>query len=229
MESVERIRKRIVGLLNKSTDEGCTPEEAASAAALAAKLMAQHRLTRHDLDRGAPGTKPTVEMGSLFWAPETATVPIWGYVLANLILQVVGTIGIAKQTRFGRKGLLLYGPQQDVEAGAGLLDSFYRLIDQDARARYGNAHRKDGRNYAIGFVTGLSDSIHQAQQDPEVSAALVLYKEDRAAATAWIQAETGQAIHKSGSGSYRYNPGEAFSTGVEEGKRHSIHRSKKVQ
>jgi hypothetical protein len=65
----DSIRRRIAALLNKTTTRGCTEAEAATAAEMAARLMAKHGLAEADLVMGtaeAQGTRRPTVMDALW-------------------------------------------------------------------------------------------------------------------------------------------------------------------
>lgn len=63
MADNDMIKRRIQALLGKTTDRGCTEAEAEAAAAMAARLMTEHGLSREDLvmdvDRAPSTSRPT--------------------------------------------------------------------------------------------------------------------------------------------------------------------------
>ncbi|SOE00635.1 DUF2786 domain-containing protein [Caenispirillum bisanense] len=63
MADKDTIKRRIQALLGKTTDRGCTDAEAEAAAAMAARLMSEHGLSREDLvmdvDRAPSTARPT--------------------------------------------------------------------------------------------------------------------------------------------------------------------------
>ena len=235
----QTVAKKIRALLAKTTDAGCTEQEALNAAALAAKLQADY-----DIDLTAAEVQEegfdTVEIE---WQSEQRQ--FIQYKIAVVISKFTSTqcwtiepsnhIGRGKRTKKGAYKLVYYGFASDVIFAQWLLESLTVFIERstlnyecyEMPDNYSNAQRRDARK---AFIAGICDRINRRLLElikPTVckaatgTALIVLDK------TALVKAsldEQGFKTQSKNRVSTKLNNDEAFYAGYREGEKASFGR-----
>lgn len=154
MEANEKIMNKINALLEKTTENGCTPAEAAEAAAMVQKLLAKHHLELTEQREVAEDVLGCVEIMKHEWEARLANV-----LAENGCCQVVlHRIG-------GEKKLSFMGRETDLNAVLALYDTFSDAIrkgirKEQARCReeYGTAAGAE-KSYAYGFISAVDEEM----------------------------------------------------------------------
>lgn len=176
---IEKIRKLLA--LSKSAN----PNEAATAAALAQKLMAQYRLEPHDVndpvELTARDPKPLI-----VWA-SVRPPPVWLGMLGANLATLNGCACVIERTGYREWSVWIAGQRTDLEAlrylFAWLLAEVTRLTEKNFRAhmtpetykaglaRYGRSFARDLKlSYRLGVVTGALDAMKKAEAEARAAA-----------------------------------------------------------
>lgn len=174
----EGILAKIRALLAKTVENGCTEEEAVSAAAMASRLLDKYDLDETDLRRAEPSdygrrtTPADDDVGARLWKPASAVEKLTG-------------------TRYWRhsdgREIAFFGRSSDVEIAVYLLSICERAMrDGSARFDLGNVLYRPGIRKAKrgAFLDGMADSlrrkleaIHAARQASAAGRDLVVVKD----------------------------------------------------
>lgn len=177
---MERIKK----ILKKTEEAGCTEEEAASAFAVASRLMAEHNLTMSDVASASaePAATEFIDDESGFETNKWELVHNLAYAAVNEHFFVKGYF-----SQSGRiKKLLFFGTRENVEAAkfvfVGLLNAFDNLwFNHKARTR---CHGSERRAYTVGVASGFRDKLKQQRQAMEAEKDLLSGKREGGTALA---------------------------------------------
>jgi hypothetical protein len=172
----EKILERIRALLSKTVDNGCTEQEAISAAEMVSKLLDKYDLSASDLEKEEPsdfarkGSPIVDDIDDRLWKPASAIEMLTG-------------------TRYWRGDgmLVFFGRSSDVEIAEYILKICERAM-RTASERYerGIALYRPSlrRSKRMAFLDGMADSlrskleaIHAARRAQATGRALVLAKE----------------------------------------------------
>lgn len=146
----EKILDRINKLLAKTVENGCTPEEAAAAAAKAQELIAKHHIDmREATDEYSEEVAATLEEISRTWQGQLAHT-LATNMCCEVILSRTGT----------KKTLVFMGKETDLEAVMALYDKFNDMIKAGVRnEKKINSGRNVETSYALGFISAVRQEM----------------------------------------------------------------------
>lgn len=154
MEANEKIMNKINALLEKTTENGCTPAEAAEAAAMVQKLLAKHHLELTEQRDVAEDVLGCVEIIKHEWEIRLASV-----------LAENGCCEVVIHQRGREKKLSFMGRETDLNAVLSLYDTFSEAIKKGirkekirCREEYGTARGAE-TSYAIGFISAVAQEM----------------------------------------------------------------------
>ncbi len=182
MLDIERIKRRVRGLLNLADDDAAAAGEIDNALRLAQSLI-----DKHQLDAAAVLAEHVTSDQAAPPAPDWATVAApglgkrgitWEGTLATAIARLVGSVqvycGRQRPHNVGafarpviRSTLVFYGPAEDCRLAADLHSEWATTIATMAVGRYGTFVRKEGALYAAGFARELynkAEAIHRERR-----------------------------------------------------------------
>lgn len=148
----EKIINRINNLLAKTVENGCTPEEAAAAAAMAQKLIAKHHINMRDAGEETEDIGACIESFSKTWQGSLA-----GVITENTCCKVIISAD-------GKK-LIFMGKDTDLQAALALYDTFLEAIKAGIRAEKAKAKAQDlstariETSYAYGFIQAVKEEM----------------------------------------------------------------------
>jgi len=148
----EKIINRINNLLAKTVENGCTPEEAAAAAAMAQKLIAKHHINMRDAGEENEDIGACIESFSKSWQGSLA-----GVITENTCCKVIISAD-------GKK-LIFMGKDTDLQAALALYDTFLDAIKAGIRAEKAKAKELYGTtakvetSYALGFIKAVREEM----------------------------------------------------------------------
>lgn len=244
-ERIDRIKRRIRGLLNLAADDAAAEGEIANAMAAAERLMQEHQLEAADFEAAtAQEVRAETRHGVVETTTQGKALSTWESTLAFAVSNLVGTtgwyrnrdkrtvgVGTFKQPSI-RSVVFFYGPQEDAEIARELFDEWSHTIATMATGRYGGCFHGDGAKYAYGFASALyyrTQKIERerAQITTESTAALVrvsggslaqVLDQKKQAAKDWVQKEIGLNFRKGSAGAgYRSGSHDAYSSGLADG------------
>lgn len=166
---VEKIKK----ILSKTVENGCSPEEAASAAAMAAKLMEQHQIDMAELVEKGEATLEPIDF-DIFYAGQR--VDTWIASLANVISPAFCCIVVIS---YGR-GLGVYGRPDNRAAFKATFEYLKAAVQKGGQKTCPKTvhGRTWGQSYGLGAATKVNERV----------------KEERAALAAQAQAGSKSAL-----------------------------------
>lgn len=148
----EKIINRINNLLSKTVENGCTPEEAAAAAAKAQELIAKHHVNMRDAG------EENEEIGACI----ESAVKTWQHNLAHIIAENTCCKVIITADR---KQMVFMGRETDLEAVLSLYDKLTDACKQgikQEKARmkelYGTTAKVE-TSYALGFLQAVREEM----------------------------------------------------------------------
>lgn len=148
----EKIINRINNLLAKTVENGCTPEEAAAAAAMAQKLIAKHHINMRDAGEENEDIGACIESFSKSWQGSLA-----GVITENTCCKVIVSAD-------GKK-LIFMGKDTDLQAALALYDTFADAIKAGVKAEKAKAKELYGTtakvetSYALGFIRAIKEEM----------------------------------------------------------------------
>ena len=154
----QKIMERINNLLSKTVENGCTPEEAASAAAMAQKLIAKHHVDMREFSESEEVGTDT-DMIQKPWQQTLATT-----IAQNTCCDVVGS---SVPGRRGSKRLTFIGRETDRFAVLQMYDRLLWACRQGISAEkkhykeiYGHTRGVEN-SYAMGFIRAVSHAMNE--------------------------------------------------------------------
>jgi len=117
----KRIAEKVAALKRKTVEAGCSEAEAMSAAALAAKLMAEHGLNEDDIEIVQASTNVPRD------------IPLWQRSLLGAISEVTNTAAIWTQPGRGQAVVTFYGKDPGPEIASYLRDVLLRACAAEQR------------------------------------------------------------------------------------------------
>lgn len=150
----EKIINRINNLLAKTVENGCTPEEAAAAAAMAQKLIAKHHINMRDAGEENEDIGACIESFSKSWQGSLA-----GVITENTCCKVIISAD-------GKK-LIFMGKDTDLQAALALYDTFTEAIKAGIKAEKAKAKELYGTtakvetSYALGFIQAVREEMNK--------------------------------------------------------------------
>lgn len=233
MTDIEKIKQKLIKLIRLSEDDTVKDGEISNALAKAQQIMAQHNLTREDIDSAAadPYEKVKMDRTRAFFYGVKRTA--WESHLGIFICDFHGTVKVYTINESDLSGkrracLMFYGPADEAECAADLFAELSTAIAMMATTRYGGFARKDGATYAEGFVTGLAEKLTAEKillrnPEDEKTAALMVVSDERSLAIRnkadlWLAKDCGINLGR-GSGTRG-----AFNQGRTDGSNYSVSR-----
>ena len=148
----EKIINRINNLLAKTVENGCTPEEAAAAAAKAQELISKYHVDMRDAGEPNEDIGACIESFSKSWQGSLA-----GVITENTCCKVIVSAD-------GKK-LIFMGKDTDLQAALALYDTFSEAIKQgikQEKARmmeeYGTTAKVE-TSYSMGFIKAIHEEM----------------------------------------------------------------------
>lgn len=156
MTDNSKILDRINKLLSKTVENGCTPEEAAAAAAKAQELIAKHHI---DMREGGEDIDEDVcsclEPISKTWQGSLAKV-----IADNMCCEV-----ILHQDLNKKKTLVFMGKETDLEAALTVYDKLLEALKAGLKAEvkrqkeeYGHANKVE-TSFSMGFISAVRETM----------------------------------------------------------------------
>ena len=249
MRDLDTIKRKLGKLLSLSDDVTASRGEIDNAMAAATRLMAQHNLTRRDIDMKADDPVANVSLGRHCAVSHGAKMSAWEGRLAMFVSDFIGYvnayttppqilrkdgIAITDQDGNARKGCLIwfYGSVDSAEAAVELFEELRDTICAMAQLLYASWMRGDGAVYAQGFVEGLEQarrrSLEELRDSDEQTTALVLRDEKhqmvvRERSRDWLKKKHGVRLSKRRRGGASGDP-NAFRSGERDGRNHGVSR-----
>lgn len=252
MRDLDKIKSKILKLINLSEDVNASNGEVANAMNAATRMMAAHNLTRDDIDHSAKSGDPTqrVTMGRHCAVSIGTNLSTWECMLMHFVCDFIGYVahyktslqylrkdGIAVLDDEGhqRKGCLIYfyGSSDSAEACVELYEELRDTICAMAQLLYGGWYKGDGAVYAQGFCSGLElarqKAIDAYKNSDDQTTALVLQDEKQQAIVIkrgkdWLKKEHGIQLRKGSRRSGASGDAAAFSNGQRDGRNHGAQR-----
>lgn len=255
--SIEQVKDTIRKLLNLARNDAAAEGEINNAIRFARRMMNQHNLSEEDLaenpeqsfreQMGAVGsaTMQCVRVGS-----QSRNVSTWEKWLATFVCKFVGgprcytddedaprrnDRGIVELGNDGEpiftRGIVFYGIAEEVQLAASLHRELATTIASMARLRWGGCFRGPGRSYAEHFVRGLSEQIHEEDQQELIAAqsdsrAMIVINQRKALTNAkrvraeqWLRDEYGIHLTSVGGSRQVYHYEQAARDGFADGKK----------
>lgn len=173
----EKILNKIKNILNKTTENGATEEEAQSAMLMAQKMMAKHNLSMSDIDIGSSTNKEVIDVSFMefkkmpWWAKHLLTIVANNFRCSPYILMR----GKASMPSF-------IGLKEDVEIAKEIyifaVNSIKYYSDEFIKklTKQGFPTRGVRNDYIKGFLSGLEDKFKE--QVEENNWGLILVKDE---------------------------------------------------
>lgn len=157
MDKQQKVMERINNLLNKTVENGCTVEEAASAAKMAQKLIAKHHVDMREFSESEDVDAETA----------TCSTP-WQTTLATTISRRMCCDVIYETIPNTRKRRLTFvGHDTDRKAVIELWDKLVKVCNDGIKIekriykdRYGSA-RGVAESYARGFIRAIREAMDE--------------------------------------------------------------------
>lgn len=195
MSNIESVKDTIRHLLNLSKNNAATEGEVSNAIRFASQLMAKHHIEESELAEPAV-MQEMVQVGA--WG-NGRRLSSWESMLGAFVRDFVGSVVavlnknvIPKKNEFGLasfndKGEVVYGQTmqffgipEEVQLAKALYEDLALTIATMARLKYGTCLRREGKEYADGFVIGLQTKLKEAKKEQlqltQKSTALVVQK-----------------------------------------------------
>lgn len=151
---MEAIHGKIAALLQKTTANGCTEEEAQSAAAAAQRLMAKHRIDAADLADPGENLQDIIEDTAWHDGKKCDT---WRAVL----LMAVGKANGCEVYKYGAR-LMIVGTQSQVDISCYLFGMLMAQVDAFTKQNAAGRGRTYANNYRLGMVYTLRDRLMES-------------------------------------------------------------------
>lgn len=149
---MDRIADKIAKLL-RLADRAGTPEEAATAFALAQQMMTNHAITEAQIAAAAAAEGCRTEepiVSRTIWAAKSGQMPSWVSVLAACVCAVNGCAPLIRRDRAAKGPVIVaWGTSADLSRAESLLSSVIGQIDALAK-RSGYSGRTALNNFRIG-------------------------------------------------------------------------------
>ena len=149
--AVPSIIEKIKKILAKTIENGCTPEEAATAAAMASKLMEQHQIDMADLVEKGEVVRQPIDL-EIFY--ESKRVDSWIAALANVLCAPFSCVVVISMNR----GLGVYGRPDNREAFKATFEWLKNAIHKGGKNTCpSNVH---GRTWTQSYGLGADAAIN---------------------------------------------------------------------
>lgn len=180
--SHDKITGKIIKLIRLGSDESASPEESRAAFDKAAQLMAEHNITRDDIDHATRQPKENFRHGLFEAYSLSRGLTRWEVRLSIAICELFGSVsqytsrpnylreidGSLKLDEFCnpivKSRVHFYGSHDDSESARETYITIRANIQEAALTKWNSWARGDGAAYAEGFVTGLFDKIRAANK-----------------------------------------------------------------
>lgn len=174
----DAIISKVRALLSKTTENGCTEQEAMAAAALAGKLMAEHDLAHVDLESEVRGERYGARRKVFGTAAKSHEV--------TFLAKWVADYFDCKIFREGGNVLVLFGSDTDTDLAIVFLSMLQMAMDGEWQ-RYLNGPQRDrrvnGRTLRTSFMSGMIirlrerlEAMKHERNAPATGRALVVVK-----------------------------------------------------
>lgn len=250
MRDLSKIKDKLRKLLNLSGDVSASEGEIDNAMSAATRIMAQHNLTRDDIDMKSDDPVANVRMGRHATTSIGGNLSTWESMLAHFVVRFIGYVswyktgtqmlkknGLAVLDEQGnqRKGCLVYfyGSDDSCDAAIEIYEELRDTISAMAQLLHGSWYRGDGALYAQGFCQGLKDahlrSVQALKDGDHETTALVLRDEKNQLAvqrksTNWLKKEHGVRLSSGGRRSGASGDPNAYRQGRADGKNYNPSR-----
>ena len=228
---IETAKQRVRDLLALAHDQGAQKGEIDNAIRLARRLMERHGITEDDV----PKDESQFIRESILTGSRRRCA--WHEGLLHFIKRLTGSIDFYLEKRFDKKVCyVLFGPADDVKDAADLFRTWLGLVEDMGKRTHGGAYRGGGRDYCIGFVTGLHTQLDEIlakeeeapTQKSEARGALVVVQSKEA--RKWLATEQNVTLKATPSSFSDIDDAEAYLGGVDDGKRANTNqRGKRLQ
>ena len=170
----ERIVEKIQKLLNLA-DGNSSPEETASAVAMASKLAARHNIELADI--GELGDEPMAEetfgVAGSHRDGDLKNVSLWQGQLGKVIADGFGCCAVWRRSPKGigekRARMLIVGHKEDVAAAIAAKEYCHKEIDR-LTAKFGaGMGRNFGQNFRMGCCAAIQEGIKREQTELRAS------------------------------------------------------------
>lgn len=183
---LDKVIQRIRALQAKTTDQGCTEEEAVAAAEKAAELLDRYGLQLTESAVREIGCEAVRYDTGRKKRNDTD-------MLSTVVAQFFGCRGWLTKTAEGEIQHVMFGFRADAEAAVLLIERIYAIIDNATRqfkqgsvynALAGAKKRTAATSFQTGMVHGIAEKLDKlrsarlAQRDGKTGTALVVAKED---------------------------------------------------
>lgn len=234
MQDLDKILDRVRKLLAVANDDRANPNEAANAAAMAARMMAKYQLEESDVvfeelkNAENLGTEDVVATAKTNGTPVRA-VPTWAQQLAVRVSRLYDCGASIHRLPDGQACVRFYGYRADVQPCRWTYEYLIAVTNKAVKEfhkteTYALGGRKASNDFRSGFNSAILGNLREAQIQRErqpvesTSTALVVAKEE--AITEHFGNVFGVKKSKS-----RSRASGAYFTGVVEGKRVDVTRS----
>lgn len=174
----ESIKAKIRKLLNLSKDNAATEGEIDNAMRMAAELMDRHQLQEAEIEASMDpvARQDHVRMGMSDASMVGKNFTSWEFALSGAIENLVGSVKrhytrVRRKNSFGAdievKVMRFYGPEEDAQLAADLMETWSQVIATMATGAYGGCFRGDGAQYAMGFAVRLCERAKEAAKSRE--------------------------------------------------------------
>lgn len=184
-----RVIDKVRSLFAKTTERGASEAEAATAVAMAQRLMASYHLSEEDLAHEPADDYAAVDDAKFgeYRSYVGRVVYAWEGSLAMFVSGFVGApCYIDNAVRVVRRGeivqldengctkngksIVFYGVAEDAIMASDIYDELRMLIASMAVAKWGGCYKGDGGMYAQGFVVGLYEKHKKADEQARIEA-----------------------------------------------------------
>lgn len=188
--SLDSIKRKLAKLLKLGEDAAATDGEITNALAIATRLMAEHQLTRDDIDLTAADPAARLALGRHFAFGKSRKLTTWELQLSSFVSAFIGGVndyctapmpvrrnGIADPTGSTASAIAFYGADDAARCAVEMFEELRDAIATMAIVRWGGWAKGDGAKYALGFAMGLIKAHEQAtatlDQDPATHAMIL--------------------------------------------------------
>lgn len=184
----DRVIEQIGHLLAVAEGQSTNPNEAATAAAQAQKLMLKYKVTRDDIKQDEENAIRVHDEPIL----EGKRLNSWELGLANAISQVNACLNILVQGGKTQK-IIIVGKEEDVLVVRALYNYLHGEIERLTRRaqNYGTIYgREEANNFRLGALVAIATALKNAQQSVENecgSTAIVKLERSSAETEQWAQ------------------------------------------
>jgi hypothetical protein len=252
---IEKVKDKLKKLMALSSNGSAADGEIQNAIDAATRLMAQHNLTRDDIDWNDEPEKRTqrVQMGRHTCLSNGVNLTTWEAYLGHFVKEFTGFCsyyregaqilkkdGIILRDKNGepRKAskITFYGSDESARAAVELFEELRDVIASMAIARFNSWARGDGAAYSEGFAMGLISQLDKSRQrleagDEQTRGLVLRDKQNQVAvvnrAKNWLHKEHNIKLSTSSRRSGSNGSAEARSMGRRDGSNYSTSSRKR--